>query len=58
LRKTFSIIEFVAEAILMIVCGVAWAMAGFPHFKEVAIVVGAGFVCFGAYVGVMWTLNK
>jgi uncharacterized membrane protein YuzA (DUF378 family) len=57
LRKTFSIIEFVAEAILIIVCGVAWATAGFPHFKEVAVVAGAGLVCFGAYVGVIRSLK-
>jgi len=48
--KTASIVEFVFEAIILITCGLAWAIAGFPHFTEVATLGGFGLVCFGVYV--------
>jgi hypothetical protein len=51
-------IEFVFEAIILIVSGGAWAIAGFPHFTEVATLGGSGLVCFGAYVGTIWNLKE
>jgi hypothetical protein len=54
LFKTASIIEFVFEASILIACGVAWAVAGFPRFTEVAVLGGLGLVCFGVYVGIIW----
>lgn len=53
--KTAWIVELVFEAIILIVCGIAWAIAGFPHAAFIAL----GFVCFGAYyVGTIWNLKK
>jgi hypothetical protein len=55
LPTTRSIVEFVFEAAIPIVCGVAWAMAGFPHFMDVAPFLGLGLVCVGAYVWMIST---
>jgi hypothetical protein len=49
MSKAASIIEYV-EAIILIACGVAWAMAGFPRLMEVASygsLTLASFVCVG-----------
>ena len=57
--KTAWIVEFVFEAIILIACGVAWAIAGFPHFMEVAALAGAALVGFGFfYVGMIWKLKE
>jgi hypothetical protein len=54
LFKTASIAELIVEAAILIACGLAWAIAGFPRLTEVAIVGGLGLVCFGVYVGIIW----
>jgi hypothetical protein len=54
LFKFASSFEFVFEAVILIACGVAWAVAGFPRFTEVAVVGGLGLVCFGVYLGIIW----
>jgi hypothetical protein len=46
--------EFVFEAIILIACGAAWAVAGFPRFTEVALFGGLALVCFGVYLGIIW----
>ena len=50
--KTASIVEVIFEIALLIACGVAWAMAGFPRATEVATLSGLAIVGLGAYVGI------
>ena len=38
---------------MVLACVVAWAMAGFPHFVEVAWVF-VGLACAGIYIGIIW----
>lgn len=53
--KTALNIDFVFEAVILIVCGIAWAFADFPGFMEVATLGGLGLVCFGIYyLGITW----
>ena len=52
--KAASIVEFIFEAGILIVCGLVWAMAGFPHFTEVATVGGLAIVVLGVYLAVIW----
>ena len=47
LFKTASKIEFVFEAIIVIISGSAWAVAGFPHFTEVVVFGGLAVICIG-----------
>jgi hypothetical protein len=58
LFKTAFKIDFVFEAIIVIVSGSAWAIAGFPHFTEIATLGSAGLVCFGVYVGIICNLKE
>jgi hypothetical protein len=50
LLKVGSIGE-VIQIVMVLACVVAWAMAGFPHFVEVAWVF-VGLACAG--IGIIW----
>jgi hypothetical protein len=54
LFKPAWIVELIFEAIIVIACGAAWAVAGFPRFTEVAVLGGLGLVCFSVYIGIIW----
>lgn len=54
LFKAASIIEFIFEAGILIACVLAWRAAGFLRLIEVATVGGLAFVCFGAYIAIIW----
>lgn len=48
-----------AEVAIIAICVVAWAIAGFPRFTEVASVGGVGLLCFGVYCAWMiWDAKK
>jgi hypothetical protein len=58
LFKTALKIEFVFEAIVLAISGAVWAIAGSPHFTEVATFGGSALVCVGAYIGIIWNLKE
>jgi hypothetical protein len=48
--------EFVLGFIVAVICGVAWAYVGFPHFTEVALPIGLlGAVVAG---GLLWLTRR
>ena len=54
LFKTVPIVDFFIQAVVLIACGLAWAIAGFPRLMEVATVGGLGLMIFGVYVAMIW----
>ena len=52
--KAASTIEFIIQVGVGVACGIAWAMAGFPHFAEVAGFGGLGFACVGVFIAMTW----
>lgn len=54
LFKTISTVDFFIQAVVLMACALAWAIAGFPRLMEVATVGGLGLMSFGVYVAMLW----